>query len=184
MLSVNRIFGPLRGALLIFACLASGAGTASEQSYKTTSDVLAFSLPVVAAAISVAQDDGSGFLQLAKSEAFTLLSVELLKRATHKTRPNGEDDRSFPSGHSAVAFAAAQYMYQRGGWEYGVPAYLAASAVAYSRVRANEHYWRDVLAGAALGIASSYYFTDSRERVRFSVMFGPRSAYAQIYSSW
>lgn len=184
MLSVSRILAPLRGAFIVLACLVSGMVSASEQSYRTTSDVLALGLPVVAAAISVAQDDGSGFLQLAKSEAFTLLSVEILKRATHKTRPNGEDDRSFPSGHSAVAFAAAQYMYQRGGWEYGVPAYLAASAVAYSRVRANEHYWRDVLAGAALGIASSYYFTDSRERVRFSVMFGPRSAYAQIYSSW
>jgi len=184
MFPASRIFGPLRVTFFVLTCLTSWMVSASEQSYRTTSDVLALGLPVVAAAISVAQDDGSGFLQLAKSEAFTLLSVEILKRATHKTRPNGEDDRSFPSGHSAVAFAAAQYMYQRGGWEYGVPAYLAASAVAYSRVRANEHYWRDVLAGAALGIASSYYFTDSRERVRFSVMFGPRSAYAQIYSSW
>ncbi len=172
-----------------FACalaliVATGAVHAGESSYRTTSDVLAVGIPLAAAVLSVANDDASGLMQLAKSEAFTLASVEVLKRTTHETRPNGKDDRSFPSGHTAVAFAAAQYMQMRGGWRYGVPAYLAASLTGYSRVRAKEHYWRDVLAGAALGIASSYYFTDNRERVGFGVMFGADSAHAYIHSTW
>jgi len=173
-----------RSLVLAGAFVLGGNCQASEDSYKTASDVLAVGVPLVAAVVSVVQDDASGVLQLSKSEALTLLSVELLKRTTNKTRPNGRDDRSFPSGHTAVAFAAAQYMQMRGGWRYGVPAYLAAAATGYSRVRAKEHYWRDVLAGAAIGIASSYYFTDSRERMSFGMMFGRDSVYAHIHSTW
>jgi membrane-associated phospholipid phosphatase len=171
-------------ALACALFLLPGISTADSNSYKTISDVLALGLPAVAAGISFAQDDASGVLQLAKSEAFTFATTEVLKRAIHETRPNGHDDRSFPSGHAAVAFAAAQYMQMKGGWEFGVPAYLAASVVGYSRVRADEHYWKDVLAGAALGITSSYYFTDTREQAKFSVIFGPKSAYANILTSW
>ena len=47
-------------------------------------------------------------------------------------------------------------MRKRYGWEYGVPAYIFASFVGYSRVRAHEHYFRDVAAGAAIGIATTY----------------------------
>ena len=50
-------------------------------------------------------------------------------------------------------------MRKRYGWEYGIPAYAAASFVAYSRVEANEHYPHDVIAGAAIGILSSFIFT-------------------------
>ncbi|MCK6390472.1 MAG: phosphatase PAP2 family protein [Azonexus sp.] len=164
--------------------VAAAPVSAGEQTYKTTSDVLAVALPAVAAAISVAQDDGSGLLQLAKAEGLTLLSTEILKRATHQTRPNGKDDKSFPSGHTAVAFAAAQYMQERGGWQYGIPAYALAGLVGYSRVEAREHYWRDVVAGAALGMAAGAYFTDKREHVRLSVMLGRNSAQATLNTSW
>ena len=171
--------------LFAFFCLSSGqTALASEDSYRKTSDVLPVGLPLTAALLSVAHDDASGLMQLTKSGALTLLSVETLKRTTNKTRPNGKDDRSFPSGHTAVAFAAAQYMQMRGGWKYGVPAYIAAAATGYSRVKAKEHYWRDALAGAALGMAASYYFTDTRERVSFGVMFGGDSTHAYIHSTW
>ena len=50
-------------------------------------------------------------------------------------------------------------MRKRYGWEYGVPAYALASFVAYSRVEAREHYPHDVIAGAAIGVLSSFIFT-------------------------
>jgi membrane-associated phospholipid phosphatase len=155
-----------------------------ESSYKTLSHVLAIGLPAVAAGISLAQDDDSGLVQLAKSEAFSLAATEVLKLTVHETRPNGRDDKSFPSGHTSVSFAAAQYMQMRGGWEYGVPAYIAATLVGYSRVRADEHYWKDVVAGAALGIASSYYFTDTGKWTKLSVIAAPNAVYAQVSTSW
>lgn len=155
-----------------------------EDDYKTLSHVLAVGLPAVAAGISLAKDDTPGLVQLAKSGAFTLAVTEILKQTVHETRPNGRDDKSFPSGHTSVSFAAAQYMQMRGGWEYGVPAYVAASLVGYSRVRADGHYWRDVLAGAALGIASSYTFTDKGDWARVSVLATPHAVHAQISAQW
>ena len=51
---------------------------------------------------------------------------------------------------------------------------------ALALVRANEHQQKDVPAGAALGIRSSYCFTDTRKGTQFSAIFGPNSAYAQF----
>lgn len=39
-------------------------------------------------------------------------------------------------------------MRKRYGWKYGIPAYVAATFVAVSRVESKEHYVQDVLAGA------------------------------------
>lgn len=171
--------------LALVPLLASTPALAfDEGDYKTLSHVLAVGLPAVAAGISLAKDDTPGLYQLAKSEAFTLAATEVLKLTVDETRPNGRDDKSFPSGHTSVSFAAAQYMQMRGGWQYGVPAYVAASLVGYSRVRADEHYWKDVLAGAALGIASSYYFTDKGDWAKVSVLASPHAVYAQVSASW
>ncbi len=171
-------------AVAFVLALSSATGFASDDRFDTASDVLAAGLPLVAAGISYAQDDRAGLYQLAKSEAATVAFTELLKHSTQKTRPNGRDDKSFPSGHTAVAFAAAQYMQTRVGWEAGVPAYVAASLVGYSRVRADQHYWRDVVVGAALGIGSSMYFTEPREKSRFSVLAAPGAAYVHYFAAW
>jgi membrane-associated phospholipid phosphatase len=81
-----------------------------------------------------------------------------LKYTISEKRPNG-GSRSFPSGHTSLSFSAAEFMRKRYGWEYGVPAYAVASFVGYSRVESNQHHPRDVFAGAAIGILSSYIFT-------------------------
>lgn len=169
--------------LVGLSCAALHA-QAGGNNFATLSDVLAVGLPLTALGVSVAQDDAAGTWQLVKSEAATLASVEVLKRSIHAERPNHKDKQSFPSGHTAVAFAAAQYMQMRGGWEYGVPAYVLAGVVGYSRVRADEHYWRDVAAGAVIGAVASYAFTDPQEKRRFSVSAAPGGIYAQMQARW
>lgn len=143
-------------------------------------NALAVGLPAVAAGMTLMNEDKEGFFQLVKSEGATLVIVEALKSSTHQTRPNGKDDKSFPSGHSAVAFSAAQFLQMKGGWEYGAPAYLAASYVANSRVEAREHRWRDVVAGAATGAMTTYYFTDDNNQRRLGASFTGRGAYLQF----
>lgn len=143
------------------------------------SNMVALGLPTVAAGLSWLNNDTEGLVQLVKSEAVTVGIVEVLKSTTHEMRPNGKDDKSFPSAHSAVAFSAAQYMQMKGGWEYGVPAYLAASYVAWARVDAREHRWRDVAAGAATGALTTYYFTDANTGRRLGLSWSGRSAMLQ-----
>jgi membrane-associated phospholipid phosphatase len=74
-----------------------------------------------------------------------------LKAAVKRERPNGEDDKSFPSGHTSNAFALAAVAERHYGWKVGVPAYAVASLVAVSRLQRNKHDLSDVVAGAAVG---------------------------------
>jgi membrane-associated phospholipid phosphatase len=75
----------------------------------------------------------------------------LLKVAVGRERPNGQDNKSFPSGHASNSFALAAVAERHYGWKVGVPAYLVAGLVGASRLEQDKHYLSDVVAGAALG---------------------------------
>ena len=81
-------------------------------------------------------------------------SAEILKHQISALRPDKSDDKSFPSGHTAVAFASARYLDKR--YSGQVSPYLlygAAGLTALARVQADKHYWKDTIAGGALGYA-------------------------------
>lgn len=113
--------------------------------------------------LGIGYRDTPGTVQFVESVGLTLASTYVLKYAVNEQRPNG-GSFSFPSGHSSISFSAAEFMRKRYGWAYGIPAYGLASFVAYSRVEAREHYAHDVIAGAAIGMASSYIFTRPYKR--------------------
>lgn len=62
--------------------------------------------------------------------------------------------RSFPSGHSASAFAFASAV-GAALPPLSLPLHLAAAAVAYSRVHTGVHYPGDTIAGALIGTTSA-----------------------------
>ena len=74
-----------------------------------------------------------------------------LKAVIHRTRPDGSNEDSFPSGHTSNAFAWATVVDKHYGWELGVPMYALAGFVGVSRVDRGSHFFTDVVAGAALG---------------------------------
>lgn len=92
------------------------------------------------------------------SNALTGLSVKFIKKQTHKLRPDGSDHLSFPSGHTASAFVAAEFMSQEykevSPW-YGIAAYGVATATGGLRIANNKHWFSDVVAGAGVGILST-----------------------------
>lgn len=75
----------------------------------------------------------------------------LAKKAVNRTRPDGSDNLSFPSGHTSSAVAMATVAQAHFGPKVGIPAYLAAGFIGASRVQSNKHNLSDVIAGAALG---------------------------------
>ena len=123
-----------------------------------TGDVMAYVLPATALGLTAYFKDGEGAWEFTESATITMAVTFGLKYAIHSRRPNGEP-HSFPSGHAAITFSSAEFLRKRYGWKYGVPAYVFASLVGYSRVRAHVHYFRDVAAGAAIGMATTYFAT-------------------------
>jgi membrane-associated phospholipid phosphatase len=138
---------------VLILALSFGLNSAfAKDGIETAGDILQYVLPATAAGLTLAHKDGQGALQFGEAAALTL------KYTVDEKRPNGGKE-SFPSGHTSISFASAEFMRKRYGWEYGVPAYALASFVAYSRVESGQHHAHDVIAGAAIGIASSYIFT-------------------------
>ena len=134
--------------------------TSSQNAQKTAGDILLFTMPAMAMGSTFIWQDGQkGTYQFSKALAGTLAVTYGLKLAINKERPNGENNNSFPSGHTSVAFTSAAFVQKRYGWEYGIPAYLLAGYVGYTRIEANKHDAVDVVAGAAIGIGMGYLFT-------------------------
>ena len=92
-----------------------------------------------------------------KSLVLNDLMVSSLKTWVGEKRPSG-GSRSFPSGHTSVAFALAQFMHHEYGeksvW-FSIGAYSCASAVGMMRIAGNAHWISDVTAGAGFGMLST-----------------------------
>lgn len=85
-------------------------------------------------------------------------STEVVKRITKETRPDGSDNLSFPSGHTATAFASAELMRLEFKDTHPVLAwsgYMAAVATGALRMYKQRHFTGDVAAGAGFGILST-----------------------------
>ena len=145
--------------LAIMICITSSIDVQANNGIETAGDVLAYLLPATAGGLTIGYKDGKGSLQFAESTALALGSTFALKYTVREERPNHDDHHSFPSAHSSLCFSSAEFLRMRYGWEYGLPAYVVATFVAFSRVQAKQHYAHDILVGAAIGVGSSYLFT-------------------------
>jgi membrane-associated phospholipid phosphatase len=86
------------------------------------------------------------------------MSVESIKTITKRERSDGSNNASFPSGHTATAFASAEFLRQEYKDEsplYGIAGYAVATTTGILRLYNNKHWVSDVVAGAGFGIAST-----------------------------
>jgi membrane-associated phospholipid phosphatase len=107
------------------------------------------------------------------SEMFRAIVVSqavtsVLKVSVSRTRPDGTSN-SFPSGHTANAFATATVLQRNLGWKVGLPAYAVASFVGASRIQTQRHYLSDVAFGATVGILAGRTVSIGPKEAKFAV---------------
>ncbi len=156
----RRALAPM---VVILASLV-GATVAPADTVSRLGDIGSILLPASGLVVAAAHHDGKGVFELTKAYGAAMAVVYILKPTIDRARPDG-GSMSFPSGHSASAFAGAAFQQRRYGWGYGAPAYAAATFVAWSRVESKHHFTSDVIAGAAIGIAGNLVFTRRFSRV-------------------
>jgi membrane-associated phospholipid phosphatase len=108
---------------------------------------------------------------LATSYAITSLLAQVVKHIVDAPRPllyfKGHTDKmylvkgvyiasynSFPSGHTLTAFSTAivlTYIAKNKGW--GLPLFIIAVLIGYSRMYLSEHFLEDVLGGSFIGVS-------------------------------
>lgn len=98
---------------------------------------------------------------------------EVLKHSVEEVRPDRPDTHSFPSSHTALAFAGATFLNREFGhhspW-ISVAGYATATLTEYFRLHTNKHYVNDILMGAGIGVVSTnlaYFLTDQIFRKRY-----------------
>jgi membrane-associated phospholipid phosphatase len=133
--------------------------------YRTKADNILIIAPylelgaVALAGVESRDDRLNTGLIILKSEALMLATVFAIKNLSHETRPDGSDNLSFPSGHTAQAFLAASIVHtefrDKSQW-YGIGAYGIATSVAALRMINSKHWQSDVVAGAGIGILSAH----------------------------
>ena len=117
---------------------------------------------------------------LVRAQVLTQMFVQGTKFVASRQRPDGSNSLSFPSGHSASAFATATVLQQHFGWKAGIPAYTFAGFVGASRMASSKHYLSDVLVGAGIGIAAGRTVTLHLGGEKFSLGAAPTQGGAMV----
>ncbi|MDE5972399.1 MAG: phosphatase PAP2 family protein [Muribaculaceae bacterium] len=94
---------------------------------------------------------------MAEATAYVTMAVltNALKYTVREQRPDASTRNSFPSGHTATVFTAAELIRQSYPAGIAAGAYTVAVGVAFLRLYNNRHWLNDVVAGAGIGILSA-----------------------------
>jgi hypothetical protein len=98
------------------------------------------------------------------SNLISALVTHGIKSAVDKTRPDGTESNSYPSGHTSFAFTNAAVLFNEFNDSSSLLAYsgyVFATTTATFRMLNNKHWVSDVLLGAGIGILVTnfvYYF--------------------------
>jgi membrane-associated phospholipid phosphatase len=120
----------------------------------------------------------------ATSQLVSAALVLPTKHLVHEERPDGSNNLSFPSGHTATAFSSAQFMfreYKDSNFWLSISGYPIAAMTGIYRVFNDKHWVGDVVAGAGIGILStemaywlfpvtSKWFPSKNDRRAFSLV--------------
>ncbi len=106
------------------------------------------------------------------SSVLMTITVQSIKGISRQLRPDSIGNNSFPSGHTATAFVGAEFLnqeYKDRSPLYGIAGYSLAAIVGYMRIYNNRHWFKDVVAGAGIGmgITKFIYWLYPRVKQKF-----------------
>ena len=151
--------------------LTTFKGASQNRAVETTGDIIRFVLPATTLATIFIIGDTKGSWQFTKGLLLNEALTFGLKYTVKKERPDQSDNLSFPSGHTSTTFHSASFIHRRYGFKYSIPAYVLAGFTAYSRIDANKHDGWDVLAGAIIGVGSTFIFTTEYQQEHMELTF-------------
>lgn len=163
---------PARALFISFAAatlVVAAPASASDKDWDNASTVGVGALAAWSIGVPAVTGDRGGALQAAGSIGAAYAVSTGLKEIFPEQRPDGSDNRSFPSGHTAAAFGAATSIWERRGAGEGLPSLALATFVGFARVKADKHHWYDALAGAAIGTGSGLLLTRPLAAKRIAV---------------
>ena len=165
-------------SILLLALLSGlpGAALATDANTLLAGDIVTGLAPFVTFGIAYFKGDREGEIEWLRVTGVNEVLNTGLRVAFNQTslgrRPDGSQ-YGFPSGHAGFVFSQAGFLQERYGWAYGGPAFVLASAVSYIRVREDKHYWRDVIAGGALGYGVALVTVTPYKAVHLAPVVGP-----------
>ncbi len=169
-------------AALAALALMLPISVAHAKGLETAGTAVAIALPIFAGGVALGHDqDWTGVAQMSVDTLGTVGLAYGLKHVIREERPDHSDFQSMPSDTAALAFAPAQFLWDRYGWKWGLPAYAAAAFVGYTRVDAQKHHWYDVAASAGIAWGMSKLFTTEYHRPFAVYAYAtPDSAYVRM----
>lgn len=174
----------LAGILIgLHLCVCGVSAAAAADELRHTGDALELLLPAGAFALCAARQDGDGARQFLAVATVDSVVTYGLKVAVVDRGPDG-DPHAFPSGHTSISVATAEFLRRRYGWGYGAPAYAAAALVGYSRIASKAHDLDDVIGGAAIGYLSAAFFTTSARVWQVQAGGGRRAVEVAVTRRW
>ncbi len=115
----------------------------------TSSMVFREALAIVPAVIGFVA--GPSYLfQYATFMSLNYMATEVLKLSVAKRRPNGANNKSFPSGHTVTAMMVALFVHFKHKWKYALPLYFFVAVMGWARIYTRAHDIFDVMGGLML----------------------------------
>lgn len=152
-----------------------------HQLIKNIGNIVVYVVPAAAFGMTLGARDVPGTKQFLGSAGVTMAVVVGLKYGVKSRRPNG-GPQSFPSGHTAIMVQSAEFLGEHYGWKYGIPAYISAGYVGYSRIASREHRPRDVIAGALIAFVSTRFMTKPYKGNLFQLQVSDAGMPTLLYS--
>ncbi len=113
--------------------------------------------------------------EMLEAAVFATTATELMTKISGRKQPNNgtrhafhQRGDAFPSGHTAFAFGVGAVFAESGGegprWLRKTLGYGIGAVTAYERMKHDEHWLSDTVAGAGMGIATARFLTNRHGR--------------------